>query len=320
MSTVTRTRTDIARTGSRKPQATAAIAGLIFAGLALLVMSLKTSPDVLFDDHFGLPMKPDEPYLTDNNIGVTIVMTLIGLSGVGLGVYYFVRNRSVLLLMVALSTALICLPEVFFDVMGGVYFPWSDSEALGHAYTIIGREMPWWIVAGWFGYGSFAAVEYLMLAARPTTRSLWLMFGASLVGDVVFEEVLLKFDTYHYYGNQPLVLLWELPWWWIACNPTGVFLAAALAYRYRDRLQGVKSLAMLVITPLCVGTAYGAVALPSWIAVNGDYYWLVRDLLGLMTLGLGIVFFALTLRLVLNRNPWDMGYAPSEDADEFARA
>lgn len=137
-----------------------------------------------------------------------------------------------------------------------------------------------------------------------------------MAGDVIFEEILLKFDTYHYYGSQPLVILWELPWWWLACNPAGVLLGAAFAYRYRDRLQGWRSLAMVVIMPMSVATVYGATALPSWIAVNADYPWPVTDLLGLLTLALGFVTFLLIVRFVLNRDPFDLDYAPSGD-DEF---
>ncbi|MFC4000130.1 hypothetical protein ACFS2C_02550 [Prauserella oleivorans] len=289
---------------------------VLFSAVALLITALKGEPTVEFDEHFGLPLKPDEPYLTGNHIGVTIAMTLVGLSGVVLGLRHFVKKRTLLPLMVALGGAFICIPEVFFDIMGGVYFPWSDTEPLGHAYTIMGREMPWWIVAGWFGYGAFAYFEYLLLANRPSTKSIWLFFAAAVAGDIVFEEVLLKFDTYHYYGNQPLVLLWELPWWWIACNPAGVLLGATLAYRYRARLQGWRALAMLVIMPMAVATVYGATALPSWIAVNSDYPWLVTQALGLMTLLLGFVTFLLILRFVLNRNPFDFDYVPTAD-DEF---
>ncbi|WP_216892278.1 hypothetical protein [Nocardia alni] len=269
------------------------------------------------DPRYGTPPPPDLPYSVGNNVGCTIVMTLIGLVGVALGIYQWIRTRSVLPLMIALSGAVICIPEVFFDVMGAVYFPWSATQPLGNAYEILGRHMPWWIVAGWFGYGVFSYFMFSVLAAKPKTRTLWLMLLGAAVGDVVFEEILLKFGVYHYYGNQPLIIVSQLPWWWIPCNSIGVFLAAALAYRFRSALHGWRSLLMFIITPLSVTTVYGAIALPSWIAVNRDYPWLPTQLLGLATIGLGIAVFALILRLVLDRNPADLNYAPSTQTAEF---
>ncbi|MFI7194010.1 hypothetical protein ACIBQ0_30135 [Nocardia nova] len=290
----------------------------VFILVSLLITGLREHHRVELDPTYGTPPPPDFPYSPANNIGCTLVMTLVGVTGVALGIRQWMRTKSPLPLMVALSGALICIPEVFFDVMGAVYFPWSDTEAFGHAYDILGRHMPWWIVAGWFGYGVFSFSIFALLNSKPTTRTLWLMFGAAAAGDVVFEEILLKFGVYHYYGNQPLILISQLPWWWIPCNSVGVFLAAALAHRFQSTLQGWRSLLMLVITPLSVSTVYGSIALPSWIAVNGDYPWLPTQLLGLLTIGLGVLVFALILQLVLGRDPLDVAYAPGPSASHQA--
>jgi hypothetical protein len=156
------------------------------------------------------------------------------------------------------------------------------------------------------------------LVRRPSTRTLWLAWGLAIVGDVVFEEVLLSFDVYHYYGNQPLVLLFELPWWWIPCNSVGIVLAAAIAYRFRSSLRGWKALCMLVVTPMSVTAVYGFIALPSWIATNGDFPWLLTQVLGLITVVLGVFAFMGVLKFVLNRDPFDLDYIPSEES-EFVR-
>ncbi|MGQ4599620.1 hypothetical protein [Nocardia sp. R6R-6] len=291
------------------------IAAVLFAAAALVITASKGHEQVPLDPTYGTPPPPDLPYEVANNIGCMIVMTCIGLIGVVLGLGWWMRTKSVLPLAIALSGALICIPEVFFDVMGAVYFPWSPTAAFGDAYAILGRHMPWWIVAGWFGYGVFSFSIYALLTTRPTTRILWLTLGAAAVGDVVFEELLLKFDVYHYYGNQPLVLVSELPWWWIPCNSVGVFLAASLAYRFRSSLQGWRALLMLIITPMSVATVYGAIALPSWIAVNSDYPWLPTQLLGLVTIALGIAVYALILQLVLGRKPFELGHAPNAEQE-----
>ena len=284
---------------------------LVFAALALLLTAMRGRPSITFDDHFGLPLMPDVPYETSRHVWVTAVMTLFGLIGVAQGARVGLAGRTWLPVAIAISPALICIPEVFFDIMGGVYFPWSPTETFGHAFTLMGREMPVWIVAGWFGYGAFALFIFDAIAKRPTTRSLWILFAVAGLSSAVFEECLLATGVYHYYGNQPLVLFHLYPWWWLPCNSIGVFLAAALAYRLRDQLQGWRSLLMLLITPLSVSAVYGAIALPSWIAVNSDYPWLPTQLLGLLTLALGLAAFAGLLKFVLARDPFELAYAPS---------
>jgi hypothetical protein len=245
-------------------------------------------------------------------------MTLIGLVGVIIGIRMSLRSKSLLPVMVGLSGAFIVFPEVFYDVIGAVYFPYDSAEVLGSSFTILGRTMPVWIVAGWFGYGVFTAVTFAMLNARPSTRVLWYAWGGALLGDVVFEELLLKLDVYHYYGNQPLVLISELPWWWIPCNSVGVMLAASIAYRFRHSLRGWKALSMIVVTPMSVTAVYGFIALPSWVATNADYPWLPTQLLGFATLVLGVFAYMGVLKFVLNRDPFDLDYKPAED-EEFLR-
>ncbi len=293
-----------------------------FVAVALAITGLRSEPAFPFvagpTGLAGKPTPAQAPYLAANHLWATVAMTAIGLIGVAAGIRLSLKGRTLLPLMVGLSAATIVFSEVFYDVIGGVYFPYSQTDPLGSTFTILGRTMPVWITAGWFGYGIFAVVTYLMLVKRPTTRTLWFALGLAAVGDVVFEEVLLSFDVYHYYGNQPLVLLFELPWWWIPCNSVGVILAAAIAYRFRSSLRGWKALCMLVVTPMSVTAVYGFIALPSWIAVNGDFPWLVTQTLGLATVTLGVFAFMGVLKFVLNRDPFDLDYQPTEDA-EFLR-
>ncbi|WP_211177145.1 hypothetical protein [Pseudonocardia acidicola] len=290
-------------------------AALLFVAAALLITGLRQgpvlgSPDFTIDPDFGIPTPPhDTPYRSTANIVATAAMTLVGLTGVLLGIREWVKTRSWLPLMIAVSGAFIALPEVFFDVMGAVYFPWSETN---HAYTILGREMPWWIVAGWFGYGAFNFFTFKVLLSNPRTKVLWLMWGGAAAGDVVFEEILLATGVYHYYGNQPLMITPQLPWWWIPCNSVGVFLAASIAYRYREQMRGWKALGMIVVTPMSVGAVYGFIALPSWIATNSTLPWLPTQLLGLLTIALGVVAYCLILHNVLGRPPFAMDFVPGE--------
>jgi hypothetical protein len=70
---------------------------------------------------------------------------------------------------------------------------------------------------------------------------------------------------------------------------------------------------MFVIMPISVMGVYGFIAMPSFIAVNGDYSWLFTQTLGLITIALGIVTFAAILHLVLQRQPFDFAYSPAAE-------
>jgi hypothetical protein len=139
---------------------------------------------------------------------------------------------------------------------------------------------------------------------RPTSW-LWLTFIIAGLVDVFFEEIMLNADLYVYYGNQPLILLTKLPWYYATLNGGGLFMAAAVVYRYRAYFTGWKTLFLLVLVPMFEGANYGFTAMPAWIVVNGQYGWLTTQAGGLLTVILGFVVMAGTFRLVLQRNPLD---------------
>lgn len=127
-----------------------------------------------------------------------------------------------------------------------------------------------------------------------------------MVSDLVIEEILLPMGVYHYYGNQPLIVLNMFPWWWMAPNSVGVFFATVIAHRFQTILTGWKVLSVFLLTPMCVGGVYGFIAFPAWVAVNGDFGWLVTQFLGLLTIAFGFVAFSIILQLVLERDPFQM--------------
>ncbi|KAI8255633.1 hypothetical protein K4K56_007815 [Colletotrichum sp. SAR 10_98] len=261
-------------------------------------------PDYDVDANFDLPTPPaDLPYSKANNIICTVVMTLIGLSAVTLGARDAQKQRTLLPLILPLSGAMIAFPETFIDVLGCIYYPWPAENASFH---LIGREMPPWIPI-WFGYGSLMQINLQLLVNNASTKTLWRFLGLMMVSDLVVEEILLPMGVYHYYGNQPLVILNMFPWWWMAPNSIGVFLATALAYRYRPLLVGWKVVGVMFLTPMSVGAIYGFICFPVWVAINGDCGWLVTQLLGLLTMAFGFVAFCIILEMVLGRRPFDMG-------------
>jgi len=264
------------------------------------------------DPVFNLPQPPiSTPYSRTSNIICMVVTTVMGFTAVGFGAREARRSKTLLPLVLPLSGAAIAFPETFLDVMGCIYYPWSDQNASFH---LLGRVMPPWIPI-WFAFGGLMQINLQLLANNTRTRTLWCFWLFMMLVDLIAEEILLPMGVYRYYGNQPLIVLGMFPWWWMPANSVGVFLATALAYRYRDLLVGWKVLAVLCLTPMSVGAVYGFIAFPSWVAINADYGWLITQLLGLLTMLFGLVAFCIILEMVLGRDPFDMqGTSPPDTA------
>lgn len=261
------------------------------------------SVDFTIDPIFDVPRPPVTlPYSQTNNVICMVLMTATGLLAVVLGARDARRSRTLLPLILPLSGAMIAFPETFIDVLGCIHYPWTEKNASFH---LIGREMPPWIPI-WFGYGSLMQIQLELLHKKTATKNLWWFLGLMMGSDLIIEEILLPMGVYHYYGNQPLIVLNMFPWWWMATNSVGVFLATALAYRFRRTLVGWKVLAVFFITPMSVGGVYGFIAFPAWVAVNGVWGWLVTQLLGLLTMCFGFALFCIILQLVLERDPFEM--------------
>lgn len=283
--------------------------GLVAAGVVAVMLALTarhSAPDLHLDSGaFRVPTPPVDAHYSGRNTLISVGwLGVVGLTGFVLAIRDFLKTRSTMALFVTLSAPMIIFPEVFVDLMGDVWYPLSASD---HAFTILGRQMGVFIIAGWFGFGSlFMYLTYKVVDAGLSTKTIWQCFLGACVGATVFEEILQNMGgMYLYYGNQPLIVLWKLPWWWTPCNAGGVFLAAALAWRFRSELTGWRGLAMLAITPASVGGVYGFIALPSWIVVNARYNWWITQAGGLATIALGLVTVAGIIKLVLGRDPFD---------------
>lgn len=268
-------------------------------------------PPLRLSDNTGVPVVPskaDFPYDGTNNAVTIALFGTLGLVGLFLAVRAALQ-RDWMPLCMSLGTVAIIAPEVFVDIVGMVYYPTDDTD---HAFDLFGRQMGWFVVAGWFGAGAFGVFLAKALMARPTAKQAWLLIGSVGLSYTVFEELMVGFGgIYHYYGNQPM--WWnELPLWWTPCNTIGAaLLPAAFAYRYSEQLRGWRASAMLVVIPASVAGSYAFIAMPSWIVVNGDYPWLVTELAGLATCALGIGLISVILNLFLGYRPFDPDSRPT---------
>ncbi|THX26057.1 hypothetical protein D6D12_06481 [Aureobasidium pullulans] len=291
-----------------QPKTTISVIGLLLTIIALVVTFFRPgpvhgSPEFDMDPNFGIPRPPiNSPIPTTNIIIEQAVMYTSGLIGVALGTIDAYRTKTLLPLLLPISGAFIAFPELMLDVLGGLYHPWPTTTY--PSFHLLGREIvPW--VSVWFGYGAFMQTLLRLLHNNASTKNLWLFWGLMVLGDLVIEEIFLPMGAWVYYGNQPL-RVGSLPWWWLPCNSIGVFLAAAVAFRARGYLRGWKVLFVVFSTPISVAGTYGAIALPCWFAVNGDFGWFVTQMCGLLTMALGLLLFCVILEVVLERNAFEM--------------
>ncbi|MFL0197899.1 hypothetical protein ACJDU8_20355 [Clostridium sp. WILCCON 0269] len=126
---------------------------------------------------------------------------------------------------------------------------------------------------------------------------------------IVITEVFVDVVGCVYYPTPDYILFTilgrDMGWWWIPCNVGGAFLAACIAYYYKDILKGWKAFLVMFMPACAMAAQYAFIALPSWIAVNGEYPTIVTQLAGVLTLVLGFFAFAIEINLFLKKNPFD---------------
>ena len=277
-------------TGSGHPdwRKVGAIAAVVV--VAMLALTARHSSAALNLDRgaFRMPTPPVDAVYNGRNTLISIIwLGALALTAFALAIRDYRRTGRTMALFVTLSAPMIIFPEVFVDVMGAVWYPVSQSD---HAFTILGRQMGWFIVAGWFGYGAlFAYLTYKVLEARVSTRD-------ALAGLLrcLHRRDRLRGDPPEPRRHVPLL---RQP---AAHRAVEAAVVVDAVQRRRhlpgrvDRLPAPQraaragaGLAMFAITPASMGAVYGFIALPSWIVVNGDYGWWVTQVAGLATIAFG---------------------------------
>jgi hypothetical protein len=255
-----------------------------------------------------VPTNVDFPYSHTHTIWAIALLGGLGFVGFVVAIRDAIRNRDYLPLFIGLGTVAVIFPEVFFDIIGMVYYPVHSGD---FAFKIFGRRMGWFIVGGWAGAGAFAGLMLKALRTRPSAAQVWLLLLVTGLSYSIFEEILVTSGgMYHYYGNQPM--WWHsLPLWWTPCNVIGcALLPAAFAYRYQHILTGWRAAIMVIVVPACTAGAYAFIAMPSWVVVNANYPWLPTELAGLSTWALGIGLIAVVLNVFMGYNPFDPASRP----------
>jgi hypothetical protein len=186
--------------------------------------------------------------------------------------------------------------EPLVDTVGACWFPEVNSWVVFHGY---GRPLPLWLCLTYFFYfGIGVGVTWELMRRGLTRGQLWSLFVAGMLGDFVLEATLLHFDTYVYYGWQPLVLL-KFPLWWAPVNALITMIAGAVVYRYESHLT--RGWRQLLIIPLTLSVSAGGNAIagwPSWLVINTDVGPAWTQVGGLATFALSAWFMWMVVELV----------------------
>ena len=228
-----------------------------------------------------LTPQPPLDMTVDKTAELGITIALAGIVAVAL-VFSFIdwfRTGRPLVVLLMVSGGAIMVFEPMVDTVGACWFP-SNSWT---AFTAWGRPLPVWLCLAYFFYfGIATSAIWKALRRGLTRRQIWLVFCAAMLGDLIFETVLLTMNPYVYYGYQPL-LLGKFPLWWMAVNAAIPLVLAALIYRFDSYFRGWRTLLVIPLALTTSAAVNAAVGWPSWLVINTDVGWVLTQAGGLAT-------------------------------------
>ena len=253
---------------------------------------------------FGLPVPPlDAVAPTLFSTQTAVFYALATVVGVIFSIRHWTKTGRPVLLLIIVGGGLTVFVEPFVDLMGAAWHPQYGQTIV---FMLFGRPIPWWMVTAYFAYfGVLGIANYLAFSKGISMRAMRLWFLLPMGVDVLIEEVMLHRDLYLYYGNQPLILLWKLPFWWVPCNSIGEFIGICLCVVLAPRLRRLQLLLIPLLIPLADMAGYALEAGPSWAVVNaqGASAWVIQ-LAGLCTYALAfLIVQGLSLALAAD-SPW----------------
>lgn len=228
-----------------------------------------------------LTPQPPLDMVVDKTAEMGITIALAGIVAVALVLSFidWFRTGRTLVLLLMISGGAIMIFEPMVDTVGACWFP-SNSWT---AFSAWGRPMPVWLCLAYFFYfGIATSAIWKGLQRGLTRRQIWLVFCAAMLGDLIFETVLLTMNPYVYYGHQPLVL-GKFPLGWMAVNAAIPLVLAALIYRFDSYFRGWRTLAVIPLALTTSAAVNAAVGWPSWLVVNTDVGWALTQVGGLAT-------------------------------------
>lgn len=287
----------------------------IFSPSISFAQEANAQVQVTLDPNFHTPAPPNDAFPPNPQhvmVGTT-AMTMIALVMVVISIVEGKRFKSTVPFALVIAAVVCVIPESVDNYLAGCF--WSQSHDPNQIFFfLMGREFDYYVISMWWAFGAVLGyLLYAVLLRNVKTGTLWLTFFVSGIADILFEETLLRYGgIYTYFGHQPLVLLGNFPFWWMTTNVAALFLTVAIAYRYKEWLNGWKSILLLLLMPVCYIGGFSFAAMPTIFVIQGDFSPVVTQLGGLLTVILSVVETAGIMGLILKRNPFALRCAPNK--------
>ncbi|HEJ3161526.1 hypothetical protein DY952_10635 [Pseudomonas aeruginosa] len=264
------------------------------------------SVTVVLDPTYGTPAPPNEafPQNAEHVFWGTLAMLIAGLIMASFAVRDAIRFKTTVPIAIVLGAAACVYPESVDNYLAGCFWSTShDPDKL--LYFLMGRRFDYYVAIMWWTFGTVLGyLFYIALRRNVTTAGLWIAFALSGIADIVMEELLLRYGgIYTYFGRQPLVLLGHFPWWWLFVNVSALYLSIAITYRFREWLNGWRSIFVIALVPLAYIGGFSFAALPALYVIQGDFSWFTTQAAGVLSAIIALVQTGGIFYFVLGRNP-----------------
>jgi hypothetical protein len=205
-----------------------------------------------------------------------------------------------------MGAGLTCLIEPFEDMPCAVWYMRSEQSML---FEYFGRPMPLFMPLLYLtAYGTLGVVFYKLFLKGVTRKQMWGMFVVAAIGDIAIEWPLLNMNgTYVYYGNQPFFFK-NFAFWMPVLSGFSFLEAPSMAALMTPHLKGWRWLLIPLTMPIgTLALGYSpALTLPAFVAINGNYSWMVTQLFGLCTIGMCLLFTWGLSMFVCTDSPYDL--------------
>lgn len=205
------------------------------------------------------------------------------------------RKRGPALPLIILGGALSGLMEAWLDNV--VLYRWPPHQNLA-AFEAFGRTVPMFVP---IGYAWFCGALLYVVARRfqrgVTVRQVWAILGIVAVVDFVAIGLSAWIGVSDFFGDPPLKVA-DYPIWWAAFDGCDVLIGGALVWFLLPRLKGLEQLWLVLVPPISLGAASGAVGWPVSTAINSQWSPTGKLLCALATIGLALAITHFLARLL----------------------
>lgn len=205
------------------------------------------------------------PAVGPSDVSPDVVLAVFGTLAAIAVVYALVmavRLRDVVPVMVCLGALVCAFNEPIYDILGAITYA-SDHAV---AYTLMGREIPWFLVVGyvpWVGVAPWILSR--RMAGGLTRRDMHLFAVGTFLSVVLVESLGTSLNSWNYSAPMPIEWLVVAPQ--MAVCP---LLGAALLYALEPWAQGGRRLLMILPPMISLPATYAALSWPMYAAAYGD--------------------------------------------------